>query len=67
MRRVTRWLITAMCLFAAGDLTPLKAQQTDPVHNEDSKLASFEDLAYPPLAPAVRVQGVVVVSVTLGR
>jgi TonB family protein len=65
MRSVTRWLIAAMCVVVAGDVTALKAQQVDPVYDEDSKLVSFEDLAYPPLARAVRVQGVVVVSVTL--
>jgi len=65
MRDVTRWLITAMCVFATGDRTALKAQQADPVYDEDSKLVNFVDLAYPPAARAGRVRGVVVVSVTL--
>lgn len=65
MRSATQGLIAAICLFVVGDLTTLKAQQADPVYDEDSKLVSFEDLPYPAVARGLRAQGVVVVSVTL--
>lgn len=65
----TGYLILALSVSTLAGCRSATAQarpQSDlPLHDEDVKLASFEDLAYPLLARRAKVQGVVVVKATL--
>jgi TonB family protein len=65
MKIALRNVLVALCLLAVIPLASVPAQQDKPISDTDMKVIDFEDLGYPPLARAVRVQGVVVVRVRL--
>lgn len=65
MRRVSRWALAATCIVALAAGATYAAQQDSPILDEDVKLVTFEDLAYPPWAVNAKVQGVAVVKATL--
>ncbi len=66
-------LLLGLTLVSLTACAPIRAEQAAPgggappatLRNEDFKLASFEDLDYPLVAARLRVQGPVVVWVTL--
>jgi TonB family protein len=62
--RLVRW--GAIVALMAGSLGATVRAQREPItYDDEMKLVSFEDLAYPPIPQAARIQGVVVVSVDL--
>jgi TonB family protein len=60
-------LIVAICLLAISPSTFAFGQKDPAVDDKDTKVVSFEELIYPPLARSARMQGVVVVQVKLDR
>jgi TonB family protein len=65
MTSITRYALVACALLLAGASGAVRAQQDDTIDDRDVKLASFVDLAYPVVAKSAKVQGVVVVKVSL--
>jgi TonB family protein len=64
MRRVYGGVIVALTLLSGAGGAG-SAQEDGPVYDADMKLVSFEDLSYPAVSQAARLQGVVVVSADL--
>jgi TonB family protein len=58
------FIVSALCFMTTANVG-IGVQQEETVYDQDLKLVSFEDLAYPSVARMTRVQGVVVVKVKL--
>jgi TonB family protein len=65
MRNRLNYLLLMVGALLIGVSCVCSAAQQDTLNDQDVKLVSFEDLLYPPAARMARVQGVVVVKVTL--
>jgi TonB family protein len=65
MKKISTYalVVFGVCVPVACSL--LASQQEITINDEDVKLVSFEDLAYPPVARVTRIQGVVVVKAQL--
>jgi TonB family protein len=57
-------LISMVCLLTPF-LSRLAAQRNQSVFDKDIRIVDFEEMKYPPLARAARIQGIVVIRVTL--
>ena len=64
MRRILLAVSTAALLFHGG-LGSALAQSNPTIPEKDIRVVNFEELRYAPLARAARIQGIVVVQVTL--
>jgi TonB family protein len=58
-------LVSILCLLTPSWFTRVAAQRNQSVVDKDSRVVDFEELRYPPLARAARIQGIVVIRVTL--
>jgi TonB family protein len=65
MRNRLNYLLLMMGTLLIGVSCVCSAAQQETLNDQDVKLVSFEDLPYPPVARVARVQGAVVVKVTL--
>ena len=65
MTTASKFVLLFMVTLLYGLNIGSSASQDGPLYDNDVKLVSFEDLPYPPVARMTRVQGVVVVRVSL--